>query len=60
MRQAKFTEMLIQTSPIYRSMGDIDYDDLWAEYVAYKMMVPCCGGILINRAGDRVSLELSE
>lgn len=32
----------------------IDYDAVWGEYVAYKSMVPCCGGIILNEAGDKV------
>ena len=39
-------------------MVGIDYDAVWAEYVAYKSMVPCCGGIILNEAGDKVCLSL--
>jgi hypothetical protein len=37
----------------------IDYDAVWAEYVAYKSMVPCCGGIILNEAGDKVRSNCS-
>ena len=32
----------------------IDYDRVWAEYVSYKSAVPCCGGIILNEAADKV------
>ena len=49
--------MVIASSPLYAELaGDagIDYDAVWSEYCSYKSMVPCCGGILINQAGDKV------
>jgi mRNA-decapping enzyme subunit 2 len=54
--QRNFTHLLIASSPLYSSIGDIDYDSIWDDYCSYKRMVPCCGGILINREGDKVDL----
>lgn len=56
--QRHFTQLIISSSPMYSSLaGDegVDYDNVWAEYISYKSMVPCCGGILINQDGDKVS-----
>jgi mRNA-decapping enzyme subunit 2 len=57
--QRHFTQLIISSSPFYSSLaGDegVDYDSVWAEYISYKSMVPCCGGILINSVGDKASL----
>lgn len=52
--QRQFTHLIIESSPLYANLeGGIDYDAVWAEYCAYKKMVPCCGGILLNSAGDK-------
>ncbi|RSH81437.1 mRNA-decapping enzyme subunit 2 [Saitozyma podzolica] len=54
--QRHFTQLIISSSPMYSSLaGDegVDYDNVWAEYISYKSMVPCCGGILINQDGDK-------
>lgn len=51
--QRHFTQLIIASSPMYANW-DIDYDAVWAEYCAYKKMVPCCGGILLNQDGDKV------
>lgn len=34
----------------------MDYESVWDEYKSYKRMVPCCGGILLNKEGDKVLL----
>lgn len=34
----------------------VDYESVWDEYKSYKRMVPCCGGILLNKEGDKVLL----
>lgn len=51
--QRHFTQLIIASSPLYANW-DIDYDFVWGEYCAYKKMVPCCGGILLNQDGDKV------
>lgn len=51
--QRQFTHLIIASSPVH-AVNEIDYDAVWQEYCAYKKMVPCCGGILINDAGDKV------
>lgn len=51
--QRHFTQLIIASSPLYANW-EIDYDAVWAEYCAYKKMVPCCGGILLNQDGDKV------
>ncbi|WVF65939.1 hypothetical protein IAT40_000677 [Kwoniella sp. CBS 6097] len=54
--QRNFTRIIIESSPLYVSLmnqGGVDYDQLWEDYCSYKRMVPCCGGILINKDGDK-------
>lgn len=34
----------------------MDYESVWDEYKSYKRMVPCCGGILLNKERDKVLL----
>ncbi|WVW81843.1 hypothetical protein I302_103841 [Kwoniella bestiolae CBS 10118] len=54
--QRNFTRIIIESSPLYASLmaqGGVDYDQVWEEYCSYKRMVPCCGGILINKDGDK-------
>ncbi|WWD22542.1 hypothetical protein CI109_107035 [Kwoniella shandongensis] len=54
--QRHFTRLIIESSPLYKQLmkdGGVDYDRVWEEYCSYKRMVPCCGGILINRNGDK-------
>lgn len=51
--QRQFTHLIIASSPLYADT-EIDYDAVWEEYCAYKKMVPCCGGILINDTADKV------
>ncbi|WWC58153.1 uncharacterized protein I303_100688 [Kwoniella dejecticola CBS 10117] len=54
--QRNFTRVIIESSPLYASLmaqGGVDYDQVWEEYCSYKRMVPCCGGILINKDGDK-------
>ena len=54
--QRQFTHLIIASSPLYTNLNSDDYDAVWEEYCSYKRMVPCCGGILINREGDKVFL----
>jgi len=56
MTQKIFTHALVKNNILYRLYGGGDNDDVWDAYCDYKKMVPCCGGILINAAGDKVSL----
>ncbi|KAK8845593.1 hypothetical protein IAR55_006309 [Kwoniella newhampshirensis] len=54
--QRNFTRLIIESSPLYKQLmkdGGLNYDRIWEEYCSYKRMVPCCGGILINRDGDK-------
>ncbi|WWC85845.1 uncharacterized protein L201_000712 [Kwoniella dendrophila CBS 6074] len=54
--QRNFTRIIIESSPLYASLmaqGGVNYDQVWEEYCSYKRMVPCCGGILINKIGDK-------
>ncbi|WRT63811.1 uncharacterized protein IL334_000736 [Kwoniella shivajii] len=54
--QRNFTRIIIESSPLYAALmaqGGVDYDQVWEEYCSYKRMVPCCGGILINKDGDK-------
>ncbi|EJT47348.1 deadenylation-dependent decapping-related protein [Trichosporon asahii var. asahii CBS 2479] len=57
--QRQFTHLIIASSPLYADT-DIDYDAVWEEYCAYKKMVPCCGGILINDTADKVLMVEEE
>lgn len=41
-----------------QGQAKIDYDAVWMEYLSYKSMVPCCGGILLSEQGDKVSSSL--
>ncbi|ORX34807.1 hypothetical protein BD324DRAFT_604335 [Kockovaella imperatae] len=52
--QRNFTHLIIASSPLYTHLSDEEYDQVWEEYCNYKRMVPCCGGILINDAADKV------
>ncbi|TYJ51827.1 hypothetical protein B9479_007585 [Cryptococcus floricola] len=57
--QRHFTRLIIESSPLYKrlvSSGSIDHDSVWDEYRSYKRMVPCCGGIMLNKQGDKVVL----
>lgn len=56
--QRNFTHLIIASSPLYSHLGVKDYDGVWEEYCTYKRMVPCCGGILINKGGDKVGFVL--
>lgn len=54
--QKNFSQLLISQSPLAHELGGtggVDYDAVWAEYCDYKKMVPVCGGILINKSGDK-------
>lgn len=55
LQQRQFTHLIIASSPLYSHLGSEDYDAVWEEYCRYKRMVPCCGGILVNETGDKVS-----
>ncbi len=55
--QRHFTHLIIASSPLYTNLGAKDYDGVWEEYCRYKRMVPCCGGILINKQGDKVGSD---
>ncbi|ODN96275.1 hypothetical protein I350_08286 [Cryptococcus amylolentus CBS 6273] len=57
--QRHFTRLIIESSPLYKrlvSSDSIDHDSVWDEYRSYKRMVPCCGGIMLNKQGDKVVL----
>ncbi|WVQ76148.1 hypothetical protein IAR50_005799 [Cryptococcus sp. DSM 104548] len=57
--QRHFTRLIIESSPLYKrlvSSGSIDHDSVWDDYRSYKRMVPCCGGIMLNKQGDKVVL----
>jgi mRNA-decapping enzyme subunit 2 len=57
MGQKQFTQLIISTSPLFSTLAGpngIDYAGGWTDYMNYKSMVPCCGGILLNEAGDKV------
>lgn len=49
--QRNFTEYLLQHNDTYRDM--FDYNEYWNKFLDYKKEVPCCGGILLNRTGDK-------
>ncbi|WVQ62674.1 uncharacterized protein L199_000821 [Kwoniella botswanensis] len=54
--QRNFTRIIIESSPLYASLmaqRGLSYDQVWEEYCSDKRMVPCCGGILINKDGDK-------
>ncbi|RXK34654.1 hypothetical protein M231_08089 [Tremella mesenterica] len=54
--QKYFTELILASSPLAAELNDrggYNHDEVWAEYCSYKKMVPVCGGILINKAGDK-------
>lgn len=59
LQQRQFTHLIIASSPLYSHLGSEDYDAVWEEYCRYKRMVPCCGGILVNETGDKVSFTSS-
>nr|ODN87587.1 hypothetical protein L203_03366 [Cryptococcus depauperatus CBS 7841] len=59
--QRHFTRLIIESSPLYRQLisssdGGVDHNTVWDEYRSYKRMVPCCGGILLNKEADKVLL----
>lgn len=57
--QRQFTRLIIESSPLYSRLvsgSAVDYESVWDEYKSYKRMVPCCGGILLNKEGDKVLL----
>ncbi|OWZ52898.1 mRNA-decapping enzyme subunit 2 [Cryptococcus neoformans c45] len=57
--QRQFTRLIIESSPLYSRLvsgSTVDYESVWDEYKSYKRMVPCCGGILLNKEGDKVLL----
>jgi mRNA-decapping enzyme subunit 2 len=68
--QRNFTQLIIASSPIFSSLAGpdgVNYNAVWTDYMSYKSMVPCCGGILLNKDATKVStnnrhfvLELTE
>jgi mRNA-decapping enzyme subunit 2 len=58
MNQRNFTYLIIASSPLYTNVSQDAYDEVWDEYCRYKRMVPCCGGILVNKTGDKVGPRL--
>ncbi|GMK58933.1 hypothetical protein CspeluHIS016_0603750 [Cutaneotrichosporon spelunceum] len=49
--QKEFTKEILQLDDSYRDK--YDFDEEWKSFLKYKKVVPCCGGILLNRTGDK-------
>ncbi|BEI99281.1 hypothetical protein CcaverHIS631_0403240 [Cutaneotrichosporon cavernicola] len=49
--QKEFTKQILELDDSYRDQ--YDFDEEWRSFLKYKKVVPCCGGILLNRTGDK-------
>ncbi|TXT12492.1 uncharacterized protein COLE_02902 [Cutaneotrichosporon oleaginosum] len=51
LNQRNLTQLLLEHTGQYPGL---DFDEQWQKFLAYKKVVPCCGGILLNTTGDKV------